>query len=173
MSIWYQLNVTCIAKNRAAVAKFFGLRDSHEDIRTDMFEFSFGGKNGPSLRLASIVEQNPDIIFLVKEQIECDTVHYFLIRAGKEPNNQQFINIQDSGHVNYCVNKKLLNVYQKAMPELTKKHIENMESFRWIYILSDFEKSATMLDQADQYEEMFIVSTKADIDFDFDNQPLE
>jgi hypothetical protein len=90
MSIWYQHEVHAIAKDRAAVAKFFKLDDSNQDVRTDMFEFSYGGKNAPSLMLRKIVQENPDIIFLVKESIECDTVEWFVTRFSVEKNEQQF-----------------------------------------------------------------------------------
>ncbi len=174
MSIWYHLNVTCIARDKAAVAKFFGLRDSWEDVRNDMFEFSFGGKNGPGLRLSSIIEKNPDLIFFVEQQIECDTVQHFLIRAGKEPEKQQFIFVQDSGPWNNSINKKLLELYEKEMPGLAAKHFKHekgFENFRWTSILSNFEKTAAILDQAEEYKEMSDVALETDMDFD--NQPLE
>src|SRR5271154_334384 len=108
MSVWYQLNVTAIAADKAAVAKFFNLKDSWEDVRTDSFEFSFGGKNAPSLTLKKIVQQNPDLIFLVEQQVEVDTVEWFITRFDTVSNEQQFFWIQNFGSVVNAVSKKVL-----------------------------------------------------------------
>lgn len=176
MSIWYQLNVTCIAKNRAAVSKFFGLRESHEDVRTDIFEFSFGGKNGPGLRLALIVEQNPDIIFLVEQQIECDTVQWFLTKFDVVSGVQKFIRIQDSGEYNNEVNKKIWEDFTKTNADLPTDHwffIKNQpnDRARWKMVFNDFNKLELILNQADQYQEMTPPYVEGDLNFD--NQPLD
>jgi hypothetical protein len=157
MSIWYQCKVHAISKGRAAVAKFFGLNDSHEDVRTDMFEFSFGGKNAPSLTLRKIVQQNPDLIFLVEQHIECDTVEWFLTRFSTEKNEQQFFWIQDFGSVTNKISKKLLEEYDAYSHELTMKHLEGLkgfEDFRWTMFLNDFDKIADRLNRAEEYKEM-------------------
>ncbi len=157
MSIWYQHEVHAIAKDRAAVAKFFKLDDSNQDVRTDMFEFSYGGKNAPSLMLKKIVQENPDIIFLVKESIECDTVEWFVTRFSVEKNEQQFFWIQDFGSVTNKISKKVLEEYHQWSPTLVEKHLngeEGFESFRWEMFFNDFAKVASMLDRANEYKEM-------------------
>lgn len=157
MSIWYQLEVEAIARDGVAVAKFFGLNNSHEEVRTDMFKFSFGGKNAPSLSLKKIVQQNPDLIFLVEQSIECDTVEWFVTRFDVQSNQQQFFWIQDFGHVVNKVSKKLLEEYEKDMPGLAVKHLngqEGYEEFRWSFLFNDFDKAADRLNRAEEYKEM-------------------
>ena len=157
MSIWYQDTVHVIAKNRAAVAKFFKLEDSFDDVRTDMFEFSFGGKNAPSLTLRKIVQENPDLIFLVKQTVEVDTEEWFLTRFDVVSNQQQFFWIQDFGQVTNKVSKKLLEDYAKDSPTLVPKHLngeEGYEKFRWTMFINDFDKAAKMLNHAEEYKEM-------------------
>ncbi len=157
MSIWYQHEVHAIAKDRAAVAKFFKLEDSNQDVRTDMFEFSYGGKNAPSLMLRKIVQENPDIIFLVKESVECDTVGWFITRFDVKTNQQQFFWIQDFGSVTNKISKKVLEEYHKSSPTLVEKHLNHQrgfENFRWEMHFNDFDKVADMLDRAPEYKEM-------------------
>lgn len=157
MSIWYQLEVTAIAKDKSAVAKFFGLDNDYKDVRTDRFQFSFGGKNGPSLRLAKLVEQNPDLIFLVKQEIECDTVEWLITRWNINSNQQQFLLIQDFGPVSNKISKKVLEEYHKEFGETTIKHLNGergFEDFRWESFFGDFDQSAEMLNHAEDYKEM-------------------
>ncbi len=171
MSIWYHLDVTAIAENKTAVAKFFNLKDSWDEVRTDCFEFSFGGKNAPSLHLYTIMEQNPDLIFLIKQSIECDTVQWFLMRFDKESGKQQRILIQDFGCAIQQINKKVLEEYTKEFPTLPEKHLSfepGFEEFRWRMFLNDFSKAASMLNRAAEYEEMvvpFIDGNKAGWNF--------
>lgn len=157
MSIWYQLKVHAIAKDKSAVAKFFGLSDSWEDVRTDMFEFSFGGKNAPSLSFKKIVQQNPDLIFLVEQCVECDTVGWFLTKFDVNINQQQFFWIQDFGPVTNKISKKILEEYEKENSELLAKHLagqKGFEDFRWTMFFRNFDKTAEMLSHAEEYEEM-------------------
>jgi uncharacterized protein YutD len=156
MSIWYQTSVTCLAANKTAVAKFFNLSDSFDDVRTDSFGFSFGGKNGPSLRLSKMMEQNPDLIFLINENIE-DTEQWFLMRFDELLKEQQYIRIQDFGAVENKLNKKILEAYEKELPGLPLKHLngkEGYEGFRWKMFFNDFNKTAVMLRQYADYKEM-------------------
>ena len=178
MSVWYQLNITALAANETAVAKFFGLDASREDVRTDSFEFSFGGKNGPSLHLAKIMEQNPDLIFLVKESIEGDTVQWFLMRFDKNSGTQQSIYIQDSGSYTNQINKRILEAYTQKYPILPAKHFayeKGYEGFRWTMFFNDFDMAALMLNQADQYQEMISIITDDDFgdDCDFSHLKLD
>lgn len=173
MSIWYHLDVTAMAADKKAVAKFFNLEDSWEEVRTSWFEFSFGGKNAPSLHLRKIMEKNPDLIFLVKQSIECETVQWFLMRFDRASGKQQNIFVQDIGPWNNQINKKILEEYSKEYPSLPAKHFakeEGFESFRWSMFFN-FEQAADMLNRADQYGEMIDTGTETDIEFD--NVPLE
>jgi hypothetical protein len=157
MSIWYQTSVTCLAANKTAVAKFFNLDDSYDDVRTDRFEFSFGGKNGPSLRLSKMMEQNPDLIFLINEDIECDTKQWFLMRFDVVSKAQQYIRIQDFGMVTNKVSKKMLEEYHKEYPKWVEAHLEgkkDQEKFLWDSFITNFDKAAEMLNRAEEYKEM-------------------
>lgn len=157
MSIWYQVKVHAIARDKSAVAKFFGLDDDYKDVRTDMFEFSFGGKNAPSLTLRKIVERNPGLIFLAEQHVECDTVEWFLTRWDVDTNQQQFFWIQDFGEVTNKISKKVLEEYEKKNPELTVKHLagkKGFEDFRWTMFFNDFDKMVEMLNHAEEYKEM-------------------
>ncbi len=157
MSIWYNINVTCFAANKTAVAKFFNLSDSFDDVRTDKFEFSFGGTNGPSLRLSKMMEQNPDLIFLIKENIEFDTEEWFLMRFDVVSKTQQVILIQDFGSVTNKMSKKMLEAYHKEYPKWVEAHLEgkkDQEKFLWDSFITNFDKAAEMLNHAEEYKEM-------------------
>lgn len=175
MSVWYQLNVTAIAADKTAVAKFFNLKDSWEEVRTDAFEFSFGGKNAPGLTFRNITKQNPDLIFLVEQQVECDTVQWFLMRYDVASGKDQVIFVQDSGEYNNEVNKKIWEDFTKAHADLPADHWyfkkdRKNDKHRWRQVFGDFDKSALMLSQADQYQEMLPFHFEGDLDFD--NAPL-
>jgi hypothetical protein len=173
MSVWYQCNVTAIAADKTAVAKFFNLQDSWEEVRTDMFDFSFGGKNAPGLTFWKIAKQNPDLIFLVEQQIECDTVQWFLMRFDASSDTQQSVFIQDSGSYNNEINKKIWEDFTKEHANLPADHWyfkKGNDKHRWRGFFNDFKKSALILNQADQYQEMSPTCFEADLDFD--NSPL-
>jgi hypothetical protein len=174
MSIWYQLNVTAIAADKTAVAKFFNLNDTWEEVRTDSFEFSFGGKNAPGLTFWKIAKQNPDLIFLVEQQIEVDTVQWFLMRWDQASGTQQTVFVQDSGEWNNSINKKIWEDFKKANPSLPPDNWQfknGNEKHRWRMFFGDFNRSAMILSQASQYEEMTPSAFEADVDFD--NAPLD
>src|SRR5271154_378099 len=103
MSVWYHYDVEAIAVDKRAVAKFFNL-DPETDVRIENFKFSFGQKNGAGLRLGKIVQQNPDIIFLVSESIESDTVNQWIERFDKIPNEHQRIFLFTTGSFTTEVN---------------------------------------------------------------------
>lgn len=173
MSIWYQLEVTAIAADKTAVAKFFNLKDSWEEVRTDMFEFSFGGKNAPGLTFHKIMKQNPDLIFLVEQQIECDTVQWFLMRHDVLSSQDQVIFIQDAGEDNNEVNKKVWEDFKTKHSTLPADHWffkKGNDKTRWQMYFGDFTASATMLSNAAQYKEM--LPHHFEVDLEFDNQPL-
>jgi len=155
MSIWYDITVTAMAKDSdiGPVAKFFNLDNDFKDVRTDTFKFSFGGKNTPSLALAKIVKQNPDLIFLVKVNIECATEQWFLTRYDLESGEQQYVLIQDFGDVENRISENILKEYEKAYPGLMAKHLngqEGFEAFRWTMFFS-FNNSKDILDKEQDY----------------------
>lgn len=156
MSIWYDLDVKAIAKDKTAVAKFFNLDDDYKDVRTDRFEFSFGGKNAPSLTLRKVVQQNPDLVFLVKQSIECDTVEWFITNFDVSKNEQQLILIQDFGSVTNKVSKKLLEEYHEKYPRWLNNHLEGkkgQENFLWDSFITDFDRAVGMLNHSEEYKE--------------------
>lgn len=156
MSTWYQITCNVIADDKSSVAKFFNL-DPNEDVRTNSFEFSFGGKNGPSLRLGKIIEQNPGLIFINKMSIECDTVQWHVERFSPSTKAHQRILIQDFGSMQNKLSKKALEEYEKSMPGLAIKHLNGVkgyDEFRWSYLFNDFTNVAAKLDKAEEYKEL-------------------
>lgn len=172
MSVWYHLNVTAIASDTAAVAKFFNLKDHWEEVRTERFEFSFGGKNAPGLTFHKIMKQNPDLIFLVEQQIECDTVQWFIMRHDLASGQDQVIFIQDAGEYNNEINKKVVEDFNKkySLPPDHWMLQKGNEKHRWQMFFGNFADSALMLSNAAQYKEM--LPHHFEVDLDFDNQPL-
>jgi len=177
MSIWYQHTVTCLAPNSEAIAKFLNL-SSQEDVRSDRFTFSFGAKNGPGLRLSKVVEQNPDLIFLVKENIEIETVNWWIDRFDKETNTYQHIFLYTTGAVMTEVNKKILQEYKIAFPGLAEKHIAKEEGylgFRWDMFFN-YPSAADKLSRFYTYSEMLDIEyhlEDCDLSFDNDHSNLE
>jgi hypothetical protein len=158
MSIWYQYEIDVLAVDRGATAKFFNL-DPEKDVTAyaDHFKLSFGGKNMGSMRLGKIVEQNPDMIFLVEESVEVDTVSVWLQRFDKIPNEHQRIFLYTTGMVNTKINKEILDLYAKEYPTLPVKHLtgeEGYDDFRWSMFFNDFGKCATLLRRHKEFEEM-------------------
>lgn len=155
MSIWYQLDVTAMAKDKSPIAKFFNLEDSFENVRTDRFEFSFGGKNAPSLTLWKIVKQNPEMVFLIKQSVECDTVEWFLMKWDTATDKQQSMLIQTFGSVNNLMSKKVLDDLEKKYPGAAKNHLsgtsgnQGIDWSTFIYL----EQATDMLAHAEEYKE--------------------
>lgn len=164
MSIWYQYKIEAIAPTDTteAVANFFDLTPK-EDVRIDRFSFSFGNKNGPGLRLGKIVAQNPDLIFLVEEQIECDTVSNWLERFDKNTNEHQYVFLYTDGIVTRSINKKVLEEYEKELSGLPEKHIakkKGFEKFRWNMFFS-YNRANRMLANAKEYKETIVLPNSA------------
>lgn len=158
MSIWYQYKVNVLAVDKAATARFFNL-DPENDVRGygDSFEFSFGGKNGPPIRLGKIVEQNPEMIFLVEESVEVDTVSVWLERFDKIPNEHQRIFLYTTGMATTKINKGILDLYTQEFPTLPAKHFNGERGFeevRWSMFFNDFGKAATLLRRHKEFEEL-------------------
>lgn len=175
MSVWYSITIEAMG-DRSAIAKLMNL--PKEDVVTDNVTLSFGGKNGPGLGVMTLVENNPDLIFLVQCNIECETVQYWITRFDLVSNKHQFIMVQDIGPWNNEINKKILEQYTQKYPSLPEKHFANMEPenfdpFRWKLFFNDFNRMAEMLHNEEQYKEMLCVAKKEDCDLDFDNQPLD
>lgn len=174
MSIWFQYNVTAYG-DQASIGRFFHLDPSDDIHCIDNFSFSFGQKNIPGLRFDKLVEQNPDLIFLVDICVEFDE-QIFLQRFDIVSQTHQIINIQertDAVKSNF-VNKKLLDEFTALYPDLVRKHImqtNGFEEYRWNVALRSFSNMVTILSKADQYEEM--VSPMEASGFEFDNSILE
>lgn len=68
MSNWYHIDVTGFG-DRKAIADFFKLPE--DDVNyINSFDFSFGQKNIPGLNLYKLIVNNPELIFLVKEDTD-------------------------------------------------------------------------------------------------------
>lgn len=168
MSTWYDFDVKVMSNNSSAVAKFFNLNDTLQDVRTDWFEFSFSGKNGPSLNLNKLIEQNPDFIFLVKCSIESENISWSLSRFDRVTDTHQTISIQNISHYGSEINTKILEAYTTAYPTLPAKHFANekgYEGFRWSMFFNNYEMASFMLSKFDQYETM----RQVDVDDDFNH----
>lgn len=170
MSIWYQYEVEAMSGDFIAVAKFFNL-DPAENVRINNFTFSFGMKNGPGLRLQKLQAAHPDLIFLVEERIECDTVSYWLDKFNKSTDKFQHIYLYTDGPATRRISKKALEEYSKELPSLPAKHIarqKGFEEFRWSMFIS-FERASRMLNQADEYKEMVILPFNNHLDDGIDD----
>lgn len=165
MSTWYQYKVKAIADDQTAVGKFFHL-DPKEDVRIDDFEFSFGQKNGPGLYLEKLMKQNPDLIFLVEQQIECNYIALWIERFDKNTSKFQHIFIEKYDYDDYEVNKSLLEKYAIEFPNLMAQHEKSNRPLDWKYFFNDFNKCALMLSQADMYQQMISPISEEEIEFD-------
>lgn len=154
MSVWYQHDVMAFG-NRQAIGKFFNL-DPKDDVHAiEWFEFTFGQKNVPGLRLGKIIEQNPDLIFLVKESVEA-SVSWWIERYNASNDKIDDIYLYTDGYATRKINKKILEEYEKEYSGLSAKHIakqKGYEEFRWSMFFN-FERAARMLANADQYKEL-------------------
>lgn len=170
MSVWHHFYMTALAKDKAAVKKFFNFDDDRDVVGYgDRFEISFGGNYGPSLNMRKILQNNPDLIFLIKETIECDTTIWFLSRYDSKTSEIKNIRIQDTGSFETAFNKKILEDYEKHLPGLAAKHFANekgFETFRWKSLFNDFDECAIYLDKAEEYKEMIHPSTLEDLELE-------
>jgi hypothetical protein len=175
MSVWYHYNVRAIGVDRRAVANFFSL--PKEDVYSDDFELSFGGKNGACLPLHSLIKDHPDIIWLVEQQIETETYNYWIERYDNIVGEHQRIMIESSGFSSHDINKRLMEEYDQAFPGLVAKHVageKGYETFRWSYFFSNFGAAAAKLRRAADYEEMVTLITNDDfVDNDYSHLELE
>lgn len=176
MSIWYQHDVIAMG-DRQAIGKFFNL-DPEEDIHyIDNFDFSFGQKNVPGLRLGKLVEQNPDLVFLVKSFTDYDTT-FWLERFCVSENKHQSIFIARGHHDAYAgieVNTKLAKQYAERFPFLMDKIQAGEREYNWrhffVGVENPFRHAADMLSKADEYKE---TSSFAQDDIELDlSEPME
>lgn len=154
MSIWYQIDLEATG-SREAIAKFVNL--PLEEIRTHNITLSFGGKNGPGLHLPKLVENNPDLAFLVKCAIECDTVQYWITKFDTASSTHQIIRVQNISPGTCKINTRILEEYTKECPSLPPKHFarqKGFEEFRWSMFFNDHAKMADMLNRTTQYKDM-------------------
>jgi hypothetical protein len=172
MSIWVQYNVTAFGDEKS-IGKFFKL-DPNNINCIDRFSFSFGQKNIPGLRIDKLIENNPDLIFLVKMSVEFDQ-EISLQRFDSNTKQHQLVIIQDLDRQgNNLINKKLADLFIESYPELFNKHLnqeKGFEEYRWEYILKDFHTMNDVLSNAVQYDEM--IYPVSSLDLDFDNSILE
>ena len=137
MSVWYQLEVEAIG-NQQAIGKFINLNPK-EDVYIDNFKFSFGQKNAPGLRLWKIMQQNPDLIFLTKMSVECDTVQWHLEKFDAASGEHRRILIQDFGPAVNRISKKVLEDYEKALSGLAVKHLNGEKGFEELSMVIPYD----------------------------------
>lgn len=171
MSVWHWYEMTAIAKDKEATAKFFNFDSPKEDVTGygDRFKISFGGNYGPSLSMRKMIRNNPDLIFLIKESIECDTTIWFLSKFDTITATFKNIRIQDTGSFETAFNKKILEAYEKQSPGLAAKHFANVEGyheFRWESFFSDYDQCLFYLDRVDEYKEMVHPTSKEELELD-------
>jgi hypothetical protein len=165
--MWAQYDIKALG-DRKAIGKFFSL-DPEKDIHyIDSFEFSFGQKNIPGLRLGKLIEQNPDLIFLARQSTDYDVV-YALERFDQANNKLQRIFIERSAYGEYGgnqLNKKLIEEYAQHFPYLMDKIKDGSRTYDWSYFFNDFGKAADILSRADDYKEMTDPAIEANLEFD-------
>ncbi len=164
MSIWYQYKVIAFG-DRKAIGKFFNL-DPESDIHyIDRFDFSFGQKNIPGLRLNKLIEQNPDLIFLVHQSTDFDDTWYLHWAPNPdEPGKYLFLHQNRHGEgEEFSV--KILEEYKKKFPYLMQQHHEGRR-YEWEMFVGSFANAATLLGNRDQYKEKIYSGTKEDMELD-------
>jgi hypothetical protein len=170
MSIWYQYDITAVG-DRKAIGKFFNL-DPEKDIHyIDSFEFSFGQKNIPGLRLGKLIEQNPDLLFIVKHSTDYD-ITWSIERFDQATLQHQHVTVEYIRHDMDAlgkINSLLLEEYSKVFPYLMDKHQSGERPYEWKWFFNDYTRTAAILSQASKYEKMDMLIPA---DVEFDNQPL-
>lgn len=164
MSIWYQYDVVAFG-DRHAIGKFFNL-DGEKDIHyIDSFHFSFGQKNVPGLRLGKLIEQNPDLIFLVHQSTDFDDTWY-LHWAPKANEESKYLflhqNVYGQGDE---FSKNILEEYKKKFPYLMTQHYEGRR-YEWEMFVGSFENAASLLGKAEFYKDRVFSGTKDDFELD-------
>ena len=138
MSTWYQHKITVLG-NQESIGKFFNL-DPKEDIHyIDSFEFLFGQKNVPGLRLGKLIEQNPNLIFLVDTTVECYSYSLWIERFDIATSTHKCINVENwNEHYTpagiYEYNKLLLEEYSKKYPTLSVKHFAREKGYESFHV---------------------------------------
>ncbi len=168
MSTWYDYHITATG-DKCAIAKFFNIKPEEVNFIDD-FEFSFSAKNGAVPNLDKIAEKNPDLIFVVRQNIECDTEKWYLKRFDAATSEHKRVLVECcSGYGNKEVNKLILDKYLEKNP----RHKQG-DPINWKYFLSDFALSAEILEHIEKYEKMVISINEEDfLDDDFDHLKLE
>lgn len=176
MSVWYHYNLHAVGVDKRAVANFFSL--PKEKVYSEHFDLSFGGKNGACLPIDSLVKDHPDIIWLIEQQIECDTSNWWIERYDNIVGEHQAIQIQSLSFNTNEINKKVMDDYERAYPGLSKKHLageEGYECFRWEMFFADFGRASAMLRRAKHYEDQMVtlITDNDFVDNDFSHLELE
>lgn len=169
MSIWYQYDIEVLAKDEQAISKFWGV-----DARASAhFNFSFGAKNGPALDLGQLICNNPDLIFLIKEGVECST-YWSLVRWDSD--NNKVLEIPLSSVVVdmypepvFEINVKMIEDYKKKFPESIDNEIAKKYGFNWSAFFSSFEIAADKLNRADEYSDFRELVSMDDEGLDYQN----
>lgn len=164
MSIWYQYNVVAFG-DRKAIGKFFNLDPENDIHYIDRFDFSFGQKNVPGLRLGKLIEQNPDLIFLCRQSTDYDdtwSLHW--APKADEPTKYLFL-YQNTFGMGEQFSKEIIKEYEKKFPYLMEKHHEG-RPYEWEWFVGDFGNAARLLANPDLYSERIFSSSQEDLEMD-------
>lgn len=164
MSVWYQYRITCYG-DEVAIAKFFKIKKEEVNF-IDSFDFSFGAKNGAVPSIDKLVENNPDLIFLTEQQIECDTVNWWLQRFDQTTSQIQSIPVMFHSYDDIEINKLLLEEYEQQFPYLMKQHQKEGRPYEWKWFFGHYSRSSTFLSNHAKYQEMTFIMSAEDIEFD-------
>lgn len=163
MSMWVGHDITAYG-DRQAIGKFFNL-DPEQDIHyIDHFDFSFGQKNVPGLRLGKLIEQNPDLMFLIKQRTDYD-VTWIVERFNKLLDKREYVvvmmeNFEFDG---IKFNKLLLDKYNEEFPFFIEKHKMRTVQYDWTRYFN-FEKISEVLNNSVKYSEMIDINNYGDLD---------
>jgi hypothetical protein len=158
MSTWYDYKITGYGSPNE-IGKFFNIDPSDVNY-LDSFTFSFGQKNGPGLRLEKVIKQNPGLVFLVVQSVECNPPTLWIEKYDPYSNEFQRILVESSDGE---LNKRLAQEYEKKFPYLLKQ-IRKGE-YNWDMFCSN-SPIREYLRYADSFQEMIVPVSEEEMDFD-------
>jgi len=162
MSMWVGHDITAYG-DRQAIGKFFNL--APEDIHyIDHFDFSFGQKSVPGLRLGKLIEQNSDLIFLLKQSTDYDTI-WSIERFNKELCKHEYVTIMINHYEANSIkfNKLILDSYNEKFPWLIAKHKLLKVQYDWTHYFN-IEIITEVINNVSKYSEMIDVQHYIDTD---------
>lgn len=164
MSIWYQFDVVAFG-DRKAIGKFFNLNPEEDINYIDRFGFSFGQKNVPGLRFGKLMEQNPGLIFLVKQSTDYNCMYSLnWVPSATQPMKYLFLQEHTFG-VGNAFSKELLKLYESKYPYLLKQH-SGGRPYDWESFIGSFENAEKLLANSDLYKTRVTALSQEDFESD-------